>query len=93
MLLFIIERGVTINDSILMDLFELSEILRNTDIAATLVGYIRDVNCGDRGGSFLYRACQAGNATVAQLLLERGSFVRSGCRDRPRYCPLKVASE
>ena len=82
MLRFIIEQSVTMNDRVLSKLFDFKDIAANTEIATILVGYIQDVNrdINQEGiyDSFLYKACRAGNVTIARLLLERGALL--GCR-------------
>ena len=66
----LLERGITINDKVISDLFRSDEIVLNTEIATILVGLIQDVN----SGNFLYYASQVGNAIIVQLLLEHGAL-------------------
>ena len=83
MLNLIIERGVIINDSVIQDLFESKDVVRDTKIATILVKYIEDVNFWLEGrNDFLYiAACQAGNVAITRILLERGALVRPGNPD------------
>ena len=75
MLNLLIEHNVTIDDSLIMELFESDEILRNTAIATILVTKIRDVNFRriDSHDFLHYAACKAGNAIITRMLLERGA--------------------
>lgn len=80
----LIEHGIIMNDKVILDLFESEEIVRNTAIATILVGLIQDVNFEEEGqGCFLYKACRAGNNTIAELLLERGALFRFVYPDPP----------
>ena len=78
MLNLLIEHNVTIDDSLILDLFESDEILRNTAIATVLVTKIRDVTFRriDSHDFLYYAACKAGNATITRMLVERrASFI------------------
>ena len=76
---FIIERGHTMNDSIVSYLFGSPEIVANTEVAATLVGYIQDVNA--ERGAFLRQVCRVGNLMIARILLLRGASLFSAPAD------------
>lgn len=69
---FLLERGMTINDGIILDLFKCEEIVRDTVIASILVEFIQDINA--ETGTFLRRACRAGNVCIARILLKRGAL-------------------
>ena len=75
MIRFVIDRGIIINDGILLSLFVLDEIACNTEIATILVGYIQNFNYDGSRATFLYQACKAGNVRVARIMLERGASV------------------
>ena len=75
MLKFVIERGVTITDSIIQELFTSDKILCNKEVATALVGYIQDVNWTGNNATFLYHACRADNADAVRILLERGAVL------------------
>ena len=94
MLSFVIVRGVTINDSLILGLFRVVEIVRNTEIATVLVGYIQNISWQEsrdiwqeRNANFLYQACKAGNVAIVRLLLERGAWYFHQYHD-----PLYIAS-
>ena len=75
---FIIDQGVTVNDTIILGLFAYDEIIANIEIATILVGCIQDVDwevTREDGvySSFLHKTCGTGNVTIARLLLERGA--------------------
>ena len=84
---FIIERGAAINDEVIAKLFESEEIVRYTEIATILVGYIHNISIEGRFDCFLYSACRAGNAAIAHLLIERGASLLYVYSD-----PLEAAS-
>lgn len=90
MLNLIIERGVTFNDSIILDLFESEKLVRNTEIATILVDHIEDVNFRLEGRrNFLYyAACRAGNAVITRILLQRGALFMPD-----PWGPLETASQ
>ena len=76
MLQLIIDGGVAISDKDLLPCFEVEEIISNTDITQILLGLVKDVNYSSKdrdGDSFLRRVSLAGNAFLAQTLLERGA--------------------
>ena len=76
MLKFVIERGATFNDNIILCLFKIDKIVCNNEIAITLVGHIQDVNHEEGYKySLLSLACRAGNVTIVRFLLERGAKV------------------
>ena len=75
MLQLIIDQGYVITDEDLLPCFEVEQIISSTEIAQILLGLVKDVNHSseDRyGDGFLKRVSQAGNAGLAQTLLERG---------------------
>ena len=76
MLQLIIDGGVEISDKDLLPCFEVAEVISNPEITQILLGLVKDVNyCSkDRyGDGFLKRVSLAGNASLAQTLLERGA--------------------
>ena len=87
MLQFIIDQGITLNDSVLSWLFDCSEITANTEIATILVGYIQDVNWGGGHDTFLCEVSKAENVDVVRHLLDRGASFCCRFHD-----PLVIAS-
>ena len=87
MLEFIVKHGAVLNDSILLDLFSSGEIVRNTEIATKLVGYIQNVNLEEHRETSLVKVCSTGNTVVLQLLLDRGALF-----DRQRSHALELAA-
>ena len=84
MVRLILERGPAISDSMISYLLS-PEIIANTEIAATIVEYIQDINA--ETSTFLHRVCRAGNPLIARIPLERGALLILGRTD-----PLVAAS-
>ena len=77
---FVIEHGFVINDRVLLNLFNVETIVRNTKIAAELLTHVEDINYQGPGMAYercslLIYACRYGNTTIARMLLERGADV------------------
>ena len=80
MLQFVIEHGFVINDRVLLNLFNVETIVRNTKIAAELLTHVGDINYQGPGMAYercslLIYACRYGNTTIARMRLERGADV------------------
>ena len=83
MLMLLVERGLEIDDGLIMSCFTSQTIMSNNEIANLLFEHIKDVNYHDiDGDSFLMRACMAGNISLASKLLQKGA---DRDRARPAY--------
>ena len=66
----IIERGIRFTDNILLDLFGLVKIVRNTEIATILVRHIQNVNFyREEDHDFLYATACVAESVVISLIL------------------------
>ena len=82
MLKYILDRGLEIDDDLILSCFTSEAIMSYNEIAQTLFEHILDVNFSDEAGdSFLRRACKAGNVILATKLLKKGA-------DRYRVSPV-----
>ena len=80
----IIERGVTLSDSIILHLFESENIVRSTEIATIFVQHIEDVNWEEGHLNFVLQAIRFENWTIFDLLIERGAYFRFVYPDPPK---------
>lgn len=76
MLNLTIERGVLINDSIILHLFESEDIVRNTLITTVLIQHIEDVSWEEGHLNFVLKAIRVENWAVFDLLIGRGAYFR-----------------
>ena len=70
----IIEHGSIINQGVLLEVFASRSLLANTELATLLLEYVTDINYHTNKHSFLNSACEYGDITLVQMILDRGAI-------------------
>ena len=82
MVRYVIDKGVEINDQVILRLFEVDEIASNRDITTLLLEHVKDVNYRNSYSStLLICTCKAGNLAAVRMILERGAARDFSCMD------------